>query len=689
MRTLLAGAASVGIYASLPTASETNPTTSGMGQFVVKRIGPTTKNITVGYYAGSSSTAHVGVNYRALTGSVTIKRGRAFNYVNIVPIDDNVASSDMSLVMVLRPMAGVALTHSKATVTIHDTDSPPISVGQAIYISPTGNDNNPGTLAAPFKTLTRARDFVRTINQNMTDEITVFLRGGEYAPADTLTLDQRDSGTNGFNVTWSAYAGEKPVITGAVPITGWTAGPNGVFSAPTGGLDFLQLYVNGKRATLARTPDAGNYHMMSWNTSDQTIDIDAADAAILRSLTAEQLHQVRITIPGKGGNQATMRIASISGSAVTVQEPERTLIFNQVYPPKVDRPYFLDTALAFLDSPGEFYVDPAADRVYYKPRAGENMPATAVATAPRLQQLLHIEGTLDSPVHNIVFSGLTFQQTTWTAPMSGFLGDQGSFQYIGPLPQDQITSYPSPGIPAAVDVRYSHNLRFERNTIRDTGASAVNFWIDVDDTTFIGNRILNSSASGLTIDLNLEGNPTDARKISTNDVVKDNFISGIGLDYYQSVGIMTTYAQSTTIEHNEVTNTSYTGISVGWGWSDIDNAAMGNVIRFNKVHDVLKTMADGAGIYTLSRQWGTVVEDNYIYDITRQSWHGTFPLAAIYLDEGSNQITVQDNVIQDVQDMPIFRNANGPNDTLSNNDGASPTTIANAGVELGYRDIVG
>ncbi len=557
----------------------------------------------------------------------------------------------------------------------------------AVYVSPSGSDTNPGTEAAPFRTIRRAQDFVRAVNESMTSNVSVYLRGGTYQLSEPVSLTPRDSGSNGFRVQWLAYPGEVPILDGGTEITGWVPEQNGVFSAPTGGLEFLQFYVNGLRGTLARL--SNTYRSMSWDVPNQKINIDPIDAAALQSLSPQQLSQVRITILGKGVNQATLRIASISGTAITPMEPERTLIFQQTYPPKENRPYFLDNAFGFVNDPGEFYVDPVADRVYYKPRPGESNMALVTAVASRLERLLSIEGTIDQPVTNIDVSGLTFQHSGWTLPLqTGFIGDQGSFQFVAPLPPDQITSYPSEGLPAAIDVRYAHNLRFERNVIQNAGASAVNFWVDVDDTTFVGNTLRNIAGSGLTIDLNLQGNPADLRIVSRNDIVQNNFVAGIGLDYYyQSVGLQLTYTDSAILEHNEVTNVRYSGISVGWGWADVANAAQGNIIRYNNVYNVVNLMSDGGGIYTLSRQPGTLIAENYVHDILRGPWHGSFPMAAIYLDEGSNFITVRDNVGINVQDTMIHQNVNGPSNTFINNNGTSPTVIANAGLQPAYVDI--
>jgi hypothetical protein len=61
---------------------------------------------------------------------------------------------------------------------------------------------------------------------------------------------------------------------------------------------------------------------------------------------------------------------------------------------------------------------------------------------------------------------------------------------------------------------------------------------------------------------------------------------------------------------------------------------------------------------------------------------GGFNISGIYLDEGSDLITVRDNVLQNAGDAPIFQNANGPSNAFSRNAGTSPTVIASAGAGL-------
>ena len=107
-----------------------------------------------------------------------------------------------------------------------DTSDEPIMV----YVSPNGDDANPGTLEQPVKTLEGARDLVRELKADRTSvpAVTVYLRGGNYVLSQTFALTTEDSGTAEAPVTYRAYPGEEVVITGSAPYS------MGQFGAVTG-----------------------------------------------------------------------------------------------------------------------------------------------------------------------------------------------------------------------------------------------------------------------------------------------------------------------------------------------------------------------------------------------------------------------------------------------------------------------
>src|SRR5690606_31085160 len=124
-------------------------------------------------------------------------------------------------------------------------------------------------------------------------DIYIWLRGGTYTLDSTLTFTEADAGKNGHYVAYQAYAGERPVISGGTAVTGWQAYGNGIYRAPCGNMHFRQLYVNGKKAIRARTPNAGTYNrLVSWNTSGQTISILSAELGNVQNLSNGKVEMI-------------------------------------------------------------------------------------------------------------------------------------------------------------------------------------------------------------------------------------------------------------------------------------------------------------------------------------------------------------------------------------------------------------
>lgn len=597
----------------------------------------------------------------------------------------------ISFYLILAPSTIAGGGNSSLQIVSGGAPSTAITSPIAYYVSAAGDDTSPGTESQPFRTLAKARDVVRTINGHMTRDITVFVREGEYQLPATLTFDHKDSGTNGFNVIYKAYPGEKPLITGGQTITGWTVAGKDILKASVGSLRFRQLYVNGTRAIRARTPNKGSYYRIkSWDTTNRRIGINRNEITDWQRLNdVEMVHQKIMALN-------FMRIASftISGryAYVIAAEPERTRTFSyQLYPHGASgQAYHFENAYEFLDMPGEWYLNIQTNELFYKVRPGEDI-STMVVVAPRLETLLKIRGTLDAPVHHIQFCGLMFEHSTWLLPSrEGYISDGGSGLVLTePLPSDQLTSYPGVRPPAGVYLEAAHHIRFERNIFSHMGAGGILLYVGTHDNVLAGNVFIDISGNGIAVDMNLEGNPSDRRKISKRDSIENNYMYNIAQD--AGVVIHAGYPEAMKIEHNEIANSPYMGILLGWGWSLNNNVAGDNLIRYNKVYDVMNLLADGGGIYTLSKQPGTYIAENHVHDIVRSAWASSSPVAGIFLDQGSDLITVENNVLQNV-DQKIYLNTGsntsvGSRNIFINNDGLSHMVIDNAGLEPEYRDI--
>jgi len=136
------------------------------------------------------------------------------------------------------------------------------SAAVELYMAPSGSDGAPGTRERPFATLGRARDVLRELRatDRAVGPATVFVRGGTYSLSETLALDARDSGTAEAPTAFRAFPGERPVLTGGRPITGFETYRNAILKADAGtqgfaGKRFGLLVFAGRRQEMARTPN--------------------------------------------------------------------------------------------------------------------------------------------------------------------------------------------------------------------------------------------------------------------------------------------------------------------------------------------------------------------------------------------------------------------------------------------------
>jgi len=557
-----------------------------------------------------------------------------------------------------------------------------------IYVAPDGDDSNPGTLDQPLATLEKARDLVRTMNSAMTEDITVYLRGGTYPLTSTVTFSNADSGNGDLYVEYVAYEGERPLITGGQPITGWTVfdAANNIYSANAGTTVFRQLYVNGVKAIRARTPNlladnVANFNRLSgWDKDAHNVQVPSSAVAEWNNLTKVEMH---IMI---AWGDSTLRIASITNSGGTAyvqfQNDEDSLVFIRPNP-RMDqvgwgegRAYYFENAMEFLDQPGEWYLDETTNTVYYKPRSGEDM-ATATVIAPMLETLMSVEGTSTSDqVHNLRFEGLTFAHSTFLRPSEhGFLDAQaGQYNLTAEANNDQTIARP----PAGVRVMNAHHIHFERNLFTQMGATGLDFVSGTQDDLIVGNAITEIAGNGFSIgkftadettEYHVPYNPADKNEICTRDTFTNNYINRVTTEFQGGCGIAAGYPAYLTIEHNEVSHTNYTGISVGYGWTASPTAMTHNKINYNNIHHVNEIMTDGGAIYTLSNQdTGSEIQYNYIHDYACSQW-ADYGCNGLYLDEQTSGYTIAHNVLINCP-TNVAQNRTGSN-TITDN-GSNP-----------------
>jgi hypothetical protein len=574
---------------------------------------------------------------------------------------------------------------------------------QAVYVAPQGDDQNPGTLERPFRTIARARDSVRALVAAGSGDITVMLRGGTYPQPSTLTFTEADSGKGGVYVKYMAYENERPLISGGQALTGpWTLfdSDKNIYATSPVSARFRQLYVNGVKAVRARFPNLGasnapNFHRATgFSTVEHNIQVATSDVGAWSDPTKVEMHAMTVWADN------TLRIASVtlsdSNATLKFQSPEDDVLFVRPYPYLApNQCYYFENALEFIDQPGEWYLDESKNVLYYKPRPGEDM-ASAVVVVPMLETVMRIAGASTSQqVGYLWFQGLTFAHSTFLRPSQmGFL-DEESGQYSLTATADVRFTVGHPS--AGVTVTNANHIQFERNMFTQMAATGLDLVSGTHDDTIVGNVFTDLGGSGISVgkftatedtEVHVPYDPDDKDEICTNDTLKNNYIKNVTTEIQGGCGITCGYPRNIDIEHNEVTETNYTGISVGFGWTTAPNAMGNNRINYNHIHGVARVLAGASGIETLSNQSpASEIQYNYLHDFGTSKWADATVLG-FYLNGGTTGYTVAHNVMVNVPKWQVAMDARDNNvfDNSATPAGAQ-NTMATAGIEPIYADI--
>ena len=595
-----------------------------------------------------------------------------------------------------------------------------------IWISPKGSDFNDGTRQFPKATLTsalrQAREWRRTEDNRIQGGITIYIEGGTYAFYEPVFIRPEDSGTKESPTIIRSVGDEKVILSGGISINGWKKqGKVWVADVPAFNgrpLDFRQLWVNGKKAVRAR--DVEDFEKMNRICSvDEKNEILYVPVVSIRRLIDNKgnlkakyaemvLHQMWCV--------ANLRIRSVEvqgdSAAIRFHQPESRIQFEHPWPrPMVttdghNSAFYLTNARELQDVPGEWYHDIDARKVYYYPREGEKMQEAEVIV-PAVETLVRVEGTLDRPVCHIRFEKITFSYTTWMRPSEkGHVPLQAGMYLtdgyrIDPKMQRNYLNHPLDnqgwlGRPAAaVRVVAARQIDFERCRFEHLGSTGLDYEEAVQGGVvrgclfrdIAGNGLLVGSFSPAAHETHLPYDPADRREVCTQQHINNCYFTEIGNEDWGCLAIAAGYVGDVNIEHNEISEVPYSGISLGWGWTQTVNCMRNNRVHANLIHHYAKHMYDVAGIYTLGSQPKSYVTENCVHSIYKPGYvHDPNHWFYLYTDEGSSFITVRDNWTEGEK---YLQNANGPGNVWENNGPKVDSVIRErAGLEAGYKDLL-
>lgn len=595
-----------------------------------------------------------------------------------------------------------------------------------IWISPKGSDLNDGTRQSPKATLTsalrQAREWRRTEDNRIQGGITIYMEGGTYAFYEPVFIRPEDSGTKESPTIIRSVDDEKVILSGGISINGWKKqGKVWVADVPVFNgrpLDFRQLWVNGKKAVRAR--DVEDFEKMNRICSvDEKNEILYVPAVSIRRLIDNKgnlkakyaemvLHQMWCV--------ANLRIRSVEvqgdSAAIRFHQPESRIQFEHPWPrPMVttdghNSAFYLTNARELQDVPGEWYHDIDARKIYYYSREGEKMQEAEVIV-PAVETLVRVEGTVDRPVCHIRFEKITFSYTTWMRPSEkGHVPLQAGMYLtdgyrIDPKMQRNYLNHPLDnqgwlGRPAAaVRVVAARQIDFERCRFEHLGSTGLDYEEAVQGGVvrgclfrdIAGNGLLVGSFSPAAHETHLPYDPADRREVCTQQQINNCYFTEIGNEDWGCLAIAAGYVGDVNIEHNEINEVPYSGISLGWGWTQTVNCMRNNRVHANLIHHYAKHMYDVAGIYTLGSQPKSYVTENCVHSIYKPGYvHDPNHWFYLYTDEGSSFITVCDNWTEGEK---YLQNANGPGNVWENNGPKVDSVIRErAGLEAGYKDLL-
>lgn len=521
-----------------------------------------------------------------------------------------------------------------------------------------GEDDNPGTKQRPFASIERAREYVRAVSGSVRSDTTVWIEEGLYELDAPLAFGPQDSGKNGRAIAYKAVDGHAVVVSGGRKVRVWEpveGSPIWRTRAPeAAGAVVAQFCASGRLKP--RASFSGRYYLQSF--SDEAFRSGrrlTAPASALQGVEDATGMFVDFLI---GWCQYRLPVASVD-----TQGNSAELLIARDYPihrllptgPVIneEHPFALENHPHLLDSPGEWYFDPEDRYLYYYPEQGETVD-TLEAFIPVHERVLVIAGNeAEGPVRRLRFEGITFGHTGYANPTRfGYLSSH-SDRIVWPEEKEHT-------IPAAVFIEHAEDIRIENCELRQLGSTGVGIRKRTESVVLSGNLIRQAGACGISVGYlqfkEYERHP-DPACIPVDVVIQDNVLDGVGLELRTNNGITVYHAKRAQIAHNFIRNTPHCGLAIitDFTWNphyEEGNTMVGDhLVSGNLIVDSGRELYDGAPIYVLYRNCGENRITRNCILIDELGSRGN--MCGIYLDEGSTNYTVTQNVV----DVPY--NSNG------------------------------
>lgn len=512
-----------------------------------------------------------------------------------------------------------------------------------LFVSPSGNDSDNGSISSPLATIQGAKEKLRELKAVKEEPYTVYLREGMYYVTDELVFDSADM----QNVHFCAYENEAVTVSGALPITGFTEETVNGVRAYTKQLDasadtFETLYHPTKTIDTPRYPESGAFAVKDVDEADNLFTEETTYWEVSRGNTSFNASLDDIKVDFSRPTDMYVRVLHRwidEISHVTAYEKDIGKVrFARPATCMIETgdEYWFENVFEALDSPGEWYLDSAAMKLYYIPFEGETAEST-VLYAPQTERLITIDGC-----NGISFEKISFRNTEWTLAVPPHDGGVRDIYNIDAYQAGDECD-------AAFFIQNADNISFKNCDFIGIGNSAVKIVKNVHDSAVTDCYFDNIGSGAVVIQgVSITEDAENSSEIMSGIRVSNNYISNYGQNTYESVGIHLKYARDSEISNNNIHNGYYTAISVGWIWSHDYQVTRNIQVKDNLIYNIGQGwLGDLGGIYTLGEQKGTVLSGNVIYNVICGRGQTCYGGNGIYTDAGSSFLTIENNLIYD------------------------------------------
>ncbi|QZT36673.1 right-handed parallel beta-helix repeat-containing protein [Halosquirtibacter xylanolyticus] len=454
----------------------------------------------------------------------------------------------------------------------------------SFYVSPDGDDNNVGSLEAPFQTIEKAKLAVRASNKRDQD-ITIYLRGGVYPITKTIRFGVEDSAPDGCRYTYKAYEKEVPVLSSGVKVSSWkllqdypenfpeeAKGKVWVANYPDNIKDFKVMFAGDRRIDRSKKEGFVIRAMEPIGFEQGKTDIDKDREYISsRSMNVyfdkdrDQLKRFHfddpdhILRPWDNMNDIELGFAPVPWTMNLIPldridfDHKVGYITMEANSPagakKSHTKPWIENAIDYI-SQGTFVTKSNSRKIYYWPEGGE--PEVDVVV-PSLLEYILVEGDVDYkgpkdvPVKNLSFEGITFQhgdRFSWTDDHKGW-GIQHDWDKF-----DNAN--------AMLRLRGAESCVVEKCRFTNSGNSAIRLDLYCQKNIIKSNLIDHVGHMGIL----LCGYGPGTKDVNKNNQIVSNLIHHVGTVWRQGAGIFVWQSGGNKITHNLIHHVPRKGVGL-------------------------------------------------------------------------------------------------------------------------------